>query len=127
MSSEDIDFDSVYQHGIDLFNQKEFFDCHDAFEELWQEERGERRLFLQGLIQAAVGCYHLSNGNPTGAISQYKKSLAKLEQYPEEYLGIELARLKTELQRCLGGAEAMNASGHTYEVDPGYFPELSRV
>ncbi len=117
-------FDEQFAHGVELFNRKEFFDCHDAFEELWMEERGERRLFLQALIQAAVGCYHLQNGNTTGAISQYHKSLAKLELYPDAYLGLNSGRLAAELRLCLLGAEAMMQAGVNYEVDESYFPSL---
>ena len=124
---ESLDFDDEYQKGIDLFNQREFFDCHDVFEELWHEERGERRLFLQGLIQAAVGCYHLSNGNTSGAVSQYVKSLDKLTKYGAEYLGLDLAQLCQDLARCLGGAQAMHAAGEKYAVDTGYFPIMRRV
>ena len=47
---------------------------------VWQEDRSELRLFLQGMIQSAVGSYHLTNGNTTGAISQYTKALDKFEQ-----------------------------------------------
>ena len=91
------------------------------------EERGELRLFLQGLIQAAVGCHHLSNGNTTGAISQYTKSLDKLRQYGDDYGGIDVKSLRTELERCLVGAEAMRLNGATYEVDPKYFPLVNLI
>ena len=120
----ELSFDEQFARGVELFNSKEFFDCHDAFEELWMEEHGERRLFLQGLIQAAVGCYHLSNGNTTGAISQYQKSLAKLEQYPDRFLNLDVARLRVELQHCLAGASAMLEQSAVYEVDASYFPLL---
>ena len=117
-------FEEQFQRGVDLFNEKEFFECHDAFEDLWHEERGERRLFLQGLIQAAVGCYHLSNGNVSGALSQYQKSLDKLAQYPAAYLGLDIERLRTEVAVCRAGAEAMFASGKSYEVDNRFFPSM---
>ena len=118
-------FDEIFSRGVDLFNAKEFFECHDAFEELWQEERSERRLFLQGLIQAAVGCHHLSNGNTSGAISQYTKSLDKLKQYPDEYMGLEMHIFRKEIERCFDGA--CLAQGVKYEVDNSFFPELRRI
>jgi uncharacterized protein len=124
MSDQMEPFEAGFVRGVELFNQKAFFECHDIFEDLWHLERGERRLFLQGLIQAAVGCYHLSNGNTTGAVSQYTKSLAKLETYPGSYLGIDVARLVSELQHCLAGATAMAEQGARYEVDDSYFPQL---
>ncbi len=117
-------YEEQFALGVELFNTKQFFDCHDAFEELWMEERGERRLFLQALIQAAVGCYHLSNGNTTGAISQYQKSIAKLEQYPSSYLGVNAEDLASGLRSCLAGAEAMRNAAQVYPVDDSYFPIL---
>ncbi|HET9135092.1 MAG TPA: DUF309 domain-containing protein [Candidatus Kapabacteria bacterium] len=126
--SEDAEiFQQHFLHGVELFNAKEFFDCHDAFEELWMEERGEMKLFLQGLIQAAVACHHLSNGNTTGAISQYNKSLDKLRKYDDHYGGIDLKSLRTGLEHCLVGAETMLANGATYEVDPKYFPAMNLI
>lgn len=115
-------FEEQFAHGVDLFNRKEFFECHDVWEELWQEERSERRLFLQGMIQAAVGSYHLTNGNTTGAISQYTKSLDKLRQYPPDYFGINLEGLRSELERCLDGALTMQSQDAKYEVAAEYFP-----
>lgn len=111
-----------FARGIRLFNEKEFFECHDVWEELWHEERGESRRFLQGMIQAAVACYHLSNGNSTGAISQYMKSLDKLEKYPPDYMNIDLALFREAITNCLDGANAMREQGASYEVAAEYFP-----
>src|SRR5258708_18303087 len=120
-------FEEIFSRGIDLFNAKEFFECHDAFEELWQEDRSELRLFLQGLIQAAVGCHHLSNGNTSGAISQYMKSLDKLKQYPDDHMGLDMQTFRKEIERCFDGACLMNAQGAGYEVDNSFFPELRKI
>jgi predicted metal-dependent hydrolase len=125
--TSDEHFEKIFSHGVDLFNEKEFFECHDAFEELWQTERGERRLFLQGLIQAAVGCHHLSNGNTSGAISQYMKSLDKLKQYPDDYMGLDMFTFRKEIERCFDGACLMNAKNVKYEVDNTFFPQLLRI
>ena len=120
-------FDEIFSHGVDLFNAKEFFECHDAFEELWQEDRSDGRLFLQGLIQAAVAYHHLSNGNTSGAISQYQKSLDKLKKYPDDNMRLDMLNFRKEIERCFDGACLMNAKGVTYEVANSYFPELLRI
>ena len=57
----------LYLKGIWLFNEGEFFDCHDELEELWTEIQGEERKYIQGLIQAAVALFHFGNGNLGGA------------------------------------------------------------
>ena len=125
--SDENSFTKQFAHGVELFNAKEFFDCHDAWEELWQEDRTELRLFLQGMIQSAVGSYHLTNGNTTGAISQYTKALDKLEKYPDDYCNVDLATFRIEIARCRDGALAMHAQGATYEVAPHFFPEVKMV
>ena len=82
--------------GVAEFNAGKFFECHDTFEEVWQGIRGPARDFFQGLIQLAVGFYHLSNGNLIGAESQISKGLEKLENYGDSYAGMELNRLRGE-------------------------------
>src|SRR5213594_4198278 len=93
--------------GTEEFNSGKFFECHDTLEEVWQGIRGPARDFYQGLIQLAVGFYHLSNGNLIGAESQISKGLEKLEIYGDRYVGMDLARLRSEaggwLQRIRAG------------------------
>jgi len=79
--------------GIDLFNRGEFFECHEALEEIWKPARGPERLFLQALIHFAVGFYHHRRGNQAGAERQLRKGLKKIGAYLPAYLGIDTARL----------------------------------
>lgn len=92
------EFREQFELGIDEFNAGRFFECHDTFEELWMEEHGERRRFLQGLIQAAVGVFHATRNNANGAESQLSKSLTKLYEAPDSYLGIDVVRLRRDLE-----------------------------
>ena len=64
--------------GIELFNREQFYECHDVLEEIWLEEVGEERLFLQGMIQVAVAFYHYQNGKRGAARSMLKLALEKL-------------------------------------------------
>jgi predicted metal-dependent hydrolase len=101
------------QHGIRLFNNRQFFECHEVLEEEWTPERGPRRLFLQSLIHLAVGFYHAECANPTGAIRQLRKGLRKLAGYLPVCESIDTARLYREalvvLQRIEAGATQFEA------------------
>jgi uncharacterized protein len=88
---------SLFFRGIADFNAGSYFEAHDCWEELWIDTRGEARLFYQGLIQAAVGFYHLLKQNHRGASSQLGKALSKLETYPASYQGIDTTRLCADL------------------------------
>jgi predicted metal-dependent hydrolase len=88
--------DKQLQRGIRLFNDEEFFQCHEVLEEAWKPERGPRRLFLQALIHFAVGLYHCQRGNPVGASRQLHKGLKKLAKYLPACEGIDTSRLSQE-------------------------------
>ncbi|MDA0285178.1 MAG: DUF309 domain-containing protein [Planctomycetota bacterium] len=100
-----------YLKGIWLFNEGEFFDCHDELEELWTEIQGEERKFIQGLIQAAVALFHFGNGNLGGARKMYNSAREKLDLYPSPYMAMNLERFCTDLQHSF--QELLDA-GTTY-------------
>ena len=94
------------RRGIELFNQRKFFESHEALEEVWTPERGPRRLFLQSLIHLAVGFYHCERGNAEGAKRQLGKGLRKLAGYLPEGEEIDTARLYREALAALERVEA---------------------
>ncbi len=59
--------DPRFIKGIDEFNQRLFFECHETLEAIWLEEHGEERRFYQGIIQIAAGYFKLEQGVPAGA------------------------------------------------------------
>jgi predicted metal-dependent hydrolase len=87
--------------GIDFFNSGQYFDAHEAWEDLWRPSGGPLRLFYQGLVQAAVGMHHLGRGNRNGAKAQLTKSLEKLREYPEAFCGIANGKLIMDLEATL--------------------------
>ena len=108
-----------FQEGIDLFNAGKFFECHEAWEEVWNRSAGEEKLFYQGIIQAAVAILHAQRGNLTGAASLYAKASAKLDHLPREHMGIALGELRDELKDFI----AVAAKGET----PPNPPKLRRL
>lgn len=45
---------AAIQAGMDLYNAGQYWESHEALEEVWLEARPDDRLFLQGLIQASA-------------------------------------------------------------------------
>jgi predicted metal-dependent hydrolase len=117
-------FRDQFELGVTEFNDGRFFECHDTFEEMWMEERGEHRRFLQGLIQASVGIFHATRGNFIGSESQITKSLTKLEEYPELYLGIEVVALRQGLQAFREYFRQMMREGRQPQYNPDLIPRI---
>jgi predicted metal-dependent hydrolase len=95
--------EEIFVAGIDLFNSGQFFECHEEWEQVWMRSSGERKLFYQGLIQAAVAILHAQRGNLAGARTVYERASAKLAPLPPDYLGIALGALRDDLQSFFAG------------------------
>ncbi len=93
-------YDTRYLAGIVLFNQQDLFEAHEAWEDLWSESHGTERRFYQGLIQAAVGLCHFSNGNLGGALKLYRTSREYMEVCGRSFLGLDLVLFWQQMEAC---------------------------
>jgi predicted metal-dependent hydrolase len=99
-----------FEAGIELFNAGRFFECHEAWEEVWKRADGDARRFYQGLIQFAVAILHAQRGNREGAKSVYAKACRNLAQLPDEYMGVALGRLRRDLAGFMDAQSGGEAS-----------------
>lgn len=84
--------------GIEQFNQQEFYACHDTLEALWMEAMEPEKTFYQGILQIAVGFYHLGNQNRRGAIILLGEGMNRLRRYQPEFAELDVTRLLAESQ-----------------------------
>lgn len=96
---------SLLLEASDLFNRKLYFECHDLLEEAWSEEKGQNRDFLQALIHASVGLYHVAAGNHKGARNLLERAVSGLEPHVPERDGLDVGNLLKKLRRCLDKTE----------------------
>jgi len=87
--------------GIDLFNERRFFECHEVLEDIWREERDPIRYLYQGILQVGVGFHHLHNGNFRGATRLLADGVDKVRRFQPVCLGIDTARFAAESQTSL--------------------------
>jgi predicted metal-dependent hydrolase len=93
--------------GIEEFNRGDFFECHESLEEAWMDEPRRVRFLYQGILQVGVGFYHQQNGNWRGATGLLRNGTARLKEFEPETLGIDVARLVRECERCLRELEEL--------------------
>jgi uncharacterized protein len=94
------EYPEQYREGLRLFNEEEFFECHDVLEELWSETMGAEKKFIQGLIQASIALFHFGNENFGGAKKLYVSARKNLDPYGDEFMGIMLGPFLQDFQRC---------------------------
>ena len=110
--------DTLFQKGIDAFNNKQFYDAHEYWEEIWLDYKLEDATFIQGLIQLSVSYFHYFNGNLKGARSMIQKCLTKFEMY-ESVRGIDVQQLKAQingLDNRLGNIDNTSYNINTYII-----------
>ncbi|AKG22066.1 DUF309 domain-containing protein [Calothrix sp. 336/3] len=89
--SEDIPVE--FWQGVEQFNAGEFYACHDILEALWIEALEPEKTFYQGVLQIAVGIYHLGNSNLRGAAILLGEGSNRLRRYPAVFSGIDVDEL----------------------------------
>lgn len=82
-----------FWQGVEQFNQQEFYACHDTLEALWMEASEPDKRFYQGILQIAVGCYHLTNQNWRGAAILLGEGISRLLKYQPTYENIDVTEL----------------------------------
>ncbi len=67
--------------GLSQLNSGAYFACHETLEALWLQEAGEVRQLYQGVIQIAVGCFHLTErANWVGATRKLDEGARRIER-----------------------------------------------
>lgn len=102
-----------FWRGVEQFNQGQFYACHDTLEALWMTATEPEKTFYQGVLQVAVGLYHLGNGNWRGAVILLGEGIKRLDRYPSTYSGIDIDELiisSADLLKALQQAGAEKVS-----------------
>ena len=109
--------------GIALFNDRQFYACHETIEHEWHAERGEIRRLYQGILQIGVGFHHALRGNGRGAISVLGDGVTKVARFTPTCLGIDTARLVHEAGACLAALQTLGPT-NVSAFDPATIPTI---
>ena len=86
--------DARLREGIRLFNDGQFFECHEILEGFYQEAADENKPFLEGLIQLAAAFRMYSDfGEVKGPVRMIHQALIRFENYQPEFLQIRVKDL----------------------------------
>ena len=103
------EINTLFQAGLKLFNDKNFYDAHEKWEDLWSDYYLKDRLFIQGLIQLSVSFVHLKNNNLNGAKSLLNKCKQKLEGLDFQR-GIDVKKLLSSIEKVQDNYDHIDSS-----------------
>jgi uncharacterized protein len=106
VTPEDWRSDELYLFGLDLYNLGYFWESHEALEALWHSAVDPvQRNFFQGLIQIAAANLKRKMGALSAAQALATRGLARLEDVPPIYMGVNVGALKGSARRYHLSAE----------------------
>ena len=108
-------------YGIEQFNAREYFECHETLEALWNRELGPIRVLAKGILQVGVGCYHLLRGNYRGASLKLAAGADYLEPFAPRCRSVEIALLIADARRLHAEVLALGPD-RLSEVDRALLP-----
>ena len=117
-------YDPRYLAGILLFNAHDYFEAHEVWEDLWAASHGTERRFFQGLIQAAVGLCHFSNGNLGGAAKLYRSSRDYMEACGSPFLGLDVSAFWRQMEECFRPVLGPAPPDRNVRPDPALVPAI---
>ena len=94
-------FNNSLNYALDLFNNKKWYEAHDAFEDIWNGLCGDERQIIQGILQVSVSQFHLSKGNLNGATILLGEGLGRIKSRISVDLGLDLFSFCESLEKLL--------------------------
>lgn len=82
------------KEGLDLFNQGEYYKCHDALEEAWMQDKSPARELYRGILQVGIAYHQIQRGNYRGAMKMLLRLRQWLDPLPPVCRGVNIAKLR---------------------------------
>ena len=96
--NEDVKKEELFREGMKQYKEMDYFEAHEAWEDLWSDYYLEDRKFVQGLIQLAVSFVHIGNGNMIGAKNLLRKCKEKFQEFSGVHRGIRVKTLLNQIE-----------------------------
>jgi len=113
--------DDAYLSGVRLFNERQFWESHEAWEEIWLHCEGVQSEFLQGLIQAAASLLKYQRKEFSPALRLFQTATRRLNLCPDVYMGLNVRAFERDFEACLRPV----VSGENTEIDASKIPHIS--
>ena len=122
----------MFAEAIAQFNNGDYYTCHDTLEAIWNDAWQSDRAFYQGILQIAVGLYHLSNSNWHGATILLGEGTSRLPAYLPDYQSIDVETLLEDSLEILhtvqrGGKEGLTDILRDIEQGKLKIPKIMQI
>ena len=114
----------LFDRAVAFWNQRDFHAAHEDWETLWHEAEGDRRAWLQGLIQYAAALFHFERGfYATGFVKLMRSASERVSAHDPRGERIRFDQLQRELSAWHAHAARVD-TGHGLREDAPSLPVI---
>ena len=118
--------DARLREGIGLFNDGQFFQCHDILETLYHEADEAQKPFLEGLVQLAAAFRIFCDfGEIKGPVRMIYQALIRFENYQPTFLAIRVKDFCQAAEAWAKAAEKKDAQPSATNIPKIQFQRFS--
>ncbi|HUL45367.1 MAG TPA: DUF309 domain-containing protein [Bacteroidota bacterium] len=100
-----------FREGVEQFNGAYYWEAHEAWEEVWREQEGEAKPFIQAFVQAATAFNFLKIGKVSSASYLFEKAIDCLREFEHLRCPFDVAQFINQLGETLLQIKAIPTNG----------------
>ena len=100
-----------FLEGIRLFNGGFYWEAHEEWEEVWREQAGDGKIFVEAFVQMAEAYSFIKLGKAATAIYLFEKSIKKFAEYERIRCTILISAIVADLKKTLDNLRGLSTNG----------------
>ena len=100
-----------FLEGAKLFNGGFFWEAHEEWQEVWREQVGEGKLFMEAFVQLAEAYSFIKLGKVATAIYLFDKSIKRFSGYERVRCSVLISRLVADVKNTLINLQQSTGNG----------------
>ena len=100
------------RRAVELFNNGDLRECHYILEKIWVQSHGEKKDYIQGLVQIIAGIFKIRiQSKRESAIRLLRKGSMRLEKIDPDKSDLDIRRLKADTETLIERLEGIESEG----------------
>lgn len=112
--------------GIELFDERHYWEAHEALEGAWLDEAGPARHLYKGILQAGVTYLQIERRNFVGMAKMYERCQKWLTPWPDHCRGLDIGQLRRDVAAAVELAGELGPE-RLHEFDESYYRNIRRI
>ncbi len=109
--------------GLTLFNQGDYYKCHDSLEEAWRQDESLGRDLYRGILQVGIAYFQIERQNYRGAVKMLLRVRQWLDPLPAVCRGVNVEKLRGEVSAVYDALTALGPD-HIDQFDRALFQPI---